>query len=239
MTRLLIALITGFTMLASVAMADTLAWRGPEHTLTVGLSDVDVAHLEMPESIANISVEDVEYVDILVVKGSSNRAFRMRSLLPKMATRVFMTGASGRTYILILTTDVPYRAFMQVVDGTELDDLARKAAEKFDMNDMIRAMVQDQDIPGVVRETHVIPNWFNGPGVSFELAEIWQSSLLTGLVVHVQNQYPSENEVNLPAITIPKTSEWGVLRKASMENMRLAPKGTPNDEGMLYLIFSR
>lgn len=239
MMRLFTALITIFTIFTTAAMADSLAWRGPEHTMTVGLSDVDVAHLEMPESIANISVEDVEYVDILVVKGSSNRAFRMRSLLPKMATRVFMTGASGRTYIMILTTDTPYRAFMQVVDGTQIDDIARKAAEKFDMNDMVRAMVQDQDIPGVVRETHVIPNWFKGPGVSFELAEIWQSSLLTGLVVHVQNMYPSENEVNLPAITIPKTSEWGILRKASMENMRLSPRGTPNDEGLLYLIFSR
>jgi len=239
MTRLFVVITTVFMMLATSAIADTIAWRGPEHTLAIGLSDVDAAQLEMPESIANISVEDASYVDILVIQNAGNRIFRMRSMLPKMATRIFMTGVSGRTYIMILTTDVPYRSFMQVVDGTKLDDLARKAAEKFDMNDMVRAMVQDQDIPGVVRETHVIPNWFKGPGVSFELAEIWQSSLLTGLVVHVQNMYPSQNEVNLPAITIPKTSEWGVLRKASMENMRLAPKGSPNDEGMLYLIFSR
>lgn len=224
---------------AAPVWADTIPWRGPEHTLTIGLSDIDVAHLEMPESVANISVEDPDYVDILVVKGSGNRAFRMRSMLPKMATRVFMTGVSGKTYIVILTTDIPYRAFMQVVDSTAIEDIARRAAEKFDMNDMIRAMVLDQDIPGVVRETHVIPDWFKGPGVTFELTEIWQSSLLTGLVVHAQNIYPAENEVNLPAITIPKTSEWGVLRKASMENMRLAPRGQPNDEGLLYLIFSR
>ena len=239
MKHLFIIFIAIFILFSWSANADTIAWRGPTHTLTIGLSDVDVAHLEMPESISNISIEDVEYVDILVVKGSANRAFRMRSLLPKMATRVFMTGASGRTYILILTTDIPYRSFVQVVDGTAIDDIARKAAEKFDMNDMIRAMVQDKDIPGVVRETHVIPNWFKGPGVTFELAEIWQSSLLTGLVVHVQNLYPTENEINLPAITIPKTSEWGILRKASMENMRLAPRGQANDEGLLYLIFSR
>lgn len=221
------------------AFADVIAWHGPTHTMTLGLAEEDISHVEFPEPIVNITLENSDYVDVLVVEGYNNRAFRMRSLLPKMATRMFLTGQSGNTYIVVVTTDVPYRSYVQIVNGTELEDIARKAGEKFDMNDLIRAMVMDQDVPGVLRETYVIPNWFQGPGLSFELTEVWQSSLLTGLVVHVSNLYPTPNEVNLPAVTIPKTGEWGVLRRAAMENMRLAPSGKPNDKGLLYLVFAR
>ena len=54
-----------------------------------------------------------------------------------------------------------------------------------------------------------------------------------------KNEYPMPNEVNLPAISIPKTGEWGVLRRAAMENMRLAAKGKPHDTGVMFLIFAR
>lgn len=223
----------------SAAYADSLVWRGPTHTLTIGLSQDDISHVEFPEEIVNITVEDQDYVDILVVQGYDNRAFRMRSLLPKMATRVFFTGQSGRTYIVVLTTDVPYRAYLEIVDGTKIEQAQRNLAKKFDANALIRAMANDTDIPGVVRETLVIPNWFKGAGVSFELSEVWQSSLLTGLVVHVKNEREIPSEVNLPAIMIPQTDEWGTLRKAAMENMRLNAAGRPGDKGIMYLVFAR
>jgi hypothetical protein len=236
--------VLGLAVLALVAatgpaMADTLQWKGPTHTLTIGLSEEDISHIEFPEDIINITVENPEYVDILVVEGYGNRAFRMRSLLPKMATRIFFTGNSSRTYIVVVTTDVPYRSYVQIVDGTRLNAIGQALSQKFGPNELIRAMAMDKEIPGVLRETHVIPNWFSGSGLTFELSEIWQTPLLTGLVVHVQNQFPTANEVNMPAITIPKTSEWGVLRSAAMENMRLAPRGMPNDKGVLFLVFSR
>jgi len=224
---------------ATMAQADTVQWKGPTHTLTLGLSEEDISHIEFPEDIINITVENPEYVDILVVEGYGNRAFRMRSLLPKMATRIFFTGASSKTYIVVVTTDVPYRSFIQIVDGTRLDTIGQALSKKFGANELIRAMAMDKDVPGVLRETHVIPNWFSGAGLSFELSEIWQTPLMTGLVVHVQNQFPTANEVNMPAIAIPKTSEWGVLRSAAMENMRLAARGMPNDKGVLFLVFSR
>jgi hypothetical protein len=227
-------------LFASVsAVADTLVWRGPTHTVTIGLSEDDIAHIEFPEEIINVTIENQDYVDILVVEGYANRAFRMRSMLPKMATRTFFTGASGKTYIAVLTTDVPYRAFLQIVDAAELDDVARKVAQQFGPHDLIRAMAMEQDIPGILRETHVIPDWFRGAGLSFDLSEVWQSATLTGLVVNVRNALNGPNEVNLPAITIPKTDEWGVLRQASMENMRLAPTGKQGDQGVLYLVFER
>ena len=227
------------SLVAGTAMADTMVWKGPTHTLTIGLNQDDISHVEFPEEIVNVTVENSDYVDILVVEGYNNRAFRIRSLLPKMATRVFMTGASGETYIAVLTTDIPYRSFVEVVDARQIDDIAQKIAKKFDSNDLIRAMSQDVDVPGVLRETYVIPNWFKGSGVVFELTEVWQSPKFTGLVVHVRNDYAVPNEVNLPAITIPKTSEWGALRKASMENMRLSPKGKPGDKGVMFLVFDR
>ncbi|MBI1308523.1 MAG: hypothetical protein GC129_01515 [Proteobacteria bacterium] len=219
--------------------ADTLVWQGPTKTLTIGLTQDDVSHVEFPEPITNVTLEDPSYVDILVVDGYNNRAFRMRSLLPKMATRMFLTGQSGNTYIVVLTTDVPYRSFLQVVNGLELDQVKRNISKNFGPHDLIRSMAQDEDIPGVNRETYVIPNWFRGNGMMFDLAEVWQSPQLTGLVVHVRNEYAKPNEVNLPAITIPKTDEWGVLRFASMENLRLAPAGQPGDKGVLFLVFLR
>ncbi len=221
------------------AQAETLVWRGPTHTLTIGLSEEDISHVEFPEKITNITVENPDYVDILVVEGYGNRAFRMRSMLSKMATRMFLTGASGKTYIVVATTDVPYHSFIQVADGTVIEDAARAAAKNFGPKDLIRAMAQEEEIPGVLRETYVIPGWFRGAGLDFELAEVWQSPQLTGLVVHVQNLYNTPNEVNLPAITIPQTDEWGVLRHAAMENMRLQAKGKKNDSGIMYLIFNR
>lgn len=239
MKKLIATLFICAFFFAAQAGAETLVWRGPTHTITIGLAEEDIAHVEFPEEIINITMENNDYVDILVVEGYANRAFRMRSLLPKMATRVFFTGASGKTYIAILTTDVPYRAFIQVADGTLLEDIARKAASKFDENDLIRAMASDSDIPGILRETYVIPSWFKGGGLAFDLAEVWQTSLLTGLVVQVKNELDGPNEANLPAITIPQTDEWGILYKAAMENMRLAPRGKAGDRGVLYLVFKR
>lgn len=236
-----VALFAG-VIAASVAMhanADVVTWNGPTHTITLGLSEEDISHIEFPEEIINITLENSDYVDILVVKGYANRGFRMRSLLPKMATRAFFTGQSGKTYIAVLTTDVPYRSFIQIVDGQDVEELQRKIAKKFDMNDLVKAMALDEDLPGVLRETHVVPGWFKGNGLTFDMSEVWQTAKLTGLVVHVQNEYPVANEVNLPAVTIPKTSEWGTLRKASMDNLRLAPRGKPNDKGVMYLVFSR
>ena len=238
MKKILLTLGLLFTTLAP-ALADTLVWNGPTHTITLGVNESDIAHIEFPEEIVNITVENSDYVDILVVQGYGNRAFRMRSLLPKMATRMFLTGASGNTYIAVATTDVPYRAFVEVVDGRELENKRIEIAKKFGISDFIRAMAEDSEIPGVLRETYVVPNWFKGAGLNFELSEVWQSPKYTGLVVHVQNEYTTLNEVNLPAISLPKTSEWGVLRQAAMENMRLAPKGKPNDKGVLFLIFER
>ena len=234
-------LLVGFIAVAAAlpALADTLIWRGPTHTVTLGLSEDDIAHVEFPEEIINVTIENQDYVDILVVEGYANRAFRMRSMMPKMATRTFFTGASGKTYIVVLTTDVPYRAFVQIVDAAALDDVARKVAQQFGPNDLIRAMAMEEDIPGILRETYVIPNWFRGAGLAFDLNEVWQSATLTGLVVDVRNMLNGPNEVNLPAITIPKTDEWGVLRQASMENMRLSPNGKAGDQGVLYLIFER
>jgi hypothetical protein len=237
MYKLLLAMALVFV--GTLAQAETIVWRGPTHTLTIGLSEEDIAHVEMPEPIVNVTVENQDYVDILVVEGYQNRAFRMRALLPKMATRMFLTGESGQTYIVIATTDVPYRAFLQVVDGKKVDDIARKVTREFKDTDLVRAMALDREIPGVLRETYVIPNWFQGAGLVFDLAEVWQSALMTGLVVHVRNDFTVPNEVNLPAVTIPRTDEWGELRYAAMENMRLAPRGKPNDKGILYLVFNR
>ncbi len=237
MKKLLSAL---FTLFVSVqALAFTMPWHGPTHTLTLGLSQDDIAHVEFFEPIVNITLENQDYVDVLVVEGYQNRAFRMRALLPQMATRAFFTGESGNTYIVVLTTDVPYRAFVKIADGEAITDVQRKAAMEFGATDLIRAMALDQDIPGVLRETYVIPSWFKGAGITFDLSEVWQSPTLTGLVVHVRNDQPRANEVNLPAVTIPQTDEWGTLRMASMENLRLAPSGRPNDRGILYLVFER
>ncbi len=235
----ILSLVLAFCFLATAGFAETLVWRGPTHTLTIGLNESDISHVEMPEPIINVTVEDQEYVDILVVEGYQNRAFRMRALLPKMATRVFMTGESGNTYVIILTTDVPYRAYLQVVDGKQIDDVARKVAKNFDATDIVRAMALDQDIPGVMRETYVVPNWFEGSGLVFDLAEVWQSATLTGVVVHVRNTFDVPNEVNIPAVTMPMTDDWGELRYGAMENMRLSPKGKPNDQGVMYLVFMR
>lgn len=239
MTMLLRCVILALALITMPAMADVLTWRGPTQSLTVGLTQDDIAHVEMPEPITNVTLENQDYVDVLVVEGYNNRAFRMRSLLPKMATRMFLTGNSGNTYILILTTDVPYRAFVQVVNGLDVDNVARKVAKKFGPNDLIRAMAKNTDLPGVQRETYVIPNWFKGGGLTFDLSEVWQSPKMTGVVVNVRNDTPAANEVNLPAITLPKTDEWGELRFAAMENLRMAPSGRPGDKGVLFLIFMR
>jgi hypothetical protein len=219
--------------------ADSLIWRGPTKPITIGLSQDDISHVEFPEPITNVTLENPDYVDALVVEGYNNRAFRMRSLLPKMATRMFLTGASGNTYIVILTTDIPYRSYMQVVNGLEIDEIARKASADFGPTDLVRAMALDAEVPGISRETYVVPNWFRGSSMSFDLAEVWQNAKLTGLVVHVRNEAPIPQEVNLPAVTIPKTSEWGQLRHASMENLRLNAMGQPNDKGILFLVFVR
>jgi hypothetical protein len=245
-SRLVSSLLKHFILASALTVAvvvsgwaDSMVWRGPTKPLTIGLSQDDISHVEFPEPITNVTLENPDYVDALVVEGYNNRAFRMRSLLPKMATRMFLTGASGNTYIVVLTTDVPYRAYLQIVNGLEIDNVKRKIAKNFGPMDMIRAMAQDSDVPGVSRETYVIPNWFRGSNMSFDLAEVWQTPQLTGLVVHVRNEAPQPNEVNLPAITIPKTSEWGTLRQASMENLRLAPAGQPNDKGVMFLVFVR
>ena len=224
---------------APLVRAENLVWQGPTKPLTIGLSPDDVTQLEMPESITNVMIENQDYVEVVVVEGYQNRVFRFRSLLPKMATRMFLTGASGNTYVIILTTDVPYRTIITVSNGLEQEEVRRRIARQFGPHDLIRAMNTDTSIPGVNRETYVIPNWFRGSGMSFDLAEIWQSPTLTGLVVHVRNDTPESNEVNLPAITIPRTSEWGTLRFASMENLRLAAQGEPNDKGVLFLVFIR
>ncbi|MCP5405701.1 MAG: hypothetical protein H6922_05725 [Pseudomonadaceae bacterium] len=226
-------------LLPLAAMADTMVWRGPTQSLTIGLTQDDIAHVEMPEPITNVTLENQDYVDVLVVEGYNNRAFRMRSLLPKMATRMFLTGASGNTYILILTTDVPYRAFLQVVNGLEIDNVARKISNKFGPHDLVRGMATNTDMPGVQRETYVVPNWFKGGGLTFDLSEVWQSPKLTGIVVNVRNDTPAANEVNLPAVTLPRTDEWGTLRYAAMENLRMAPAGRPGDRGVLFLVFMR
>jgi hypothetical protein len=236
--RKLLALLL-WVALPLAAMADTITWRGPTQPVTLGLTQDDIAQVEFPEPITNLTIENREYVDIVAVEGQGNRVFRMRSLLPKMATRMFMIGQSGNTYIVILTTDTPYSAFTTIVNGLEQDEVKKAIARQFGPHDLIRAMAKDDDIPGVNRETYVIPNWFRGSGVSFDLAEVWQSPLFTGLVVHVRNENPAPNEVNLPAITIPRTDEWGTLRLASMENLRLAPQGQPNDKGVLFLVFVR
>lgn len=238
MTHLLRLVAIAF-LLPLAAFADTMVWRGPTQSLTIGLSQDDIAHIEMPEAITNVTLENQDYVDVLVVEGYNNRAFRMRSLLPKMATRMFLTGASGNTYIVVLTTDVSYRAFVQVVNGLEVDNVARKVSKKFGPTDMVRGMATNTDMPGVQRETYVIPNWFKGGGLTFDLSEVWQSPKLTGIVVNVRNDTPAANEVNLPAITLPRTDEWGTLRYASMENLRLAPSGRANDRGVMFLIFVR
>ena len=221
------------------AEAEVVPWKGPTHTVTIGLNEEDISHVEFPETISNITLENPDYVDIYVVADRGNRAFRMRSLLPKMATRMFMTGASGNTYIVVLTTDVPYSAFVEVVDASKIDETKKLISNKFGPQDLVRAMAMDKDLPGVLRETHLIPDWFRGNGLTFELSEVWQTPLMTGLVVHVSNDRTEPNEVNLPAITIPRTDEWGVLRHAAMENMRLAPRGLPNDRGVLFLVFKR
>lgn len=231
--------LSAFIFISFAASADVVKWYGPTQTMTIGLSDTDISHVEFPEEITNITIENSDYVDVLVVEGYANRAFRMRSLLPKMATRAFLTGASGNTYIVILTTDVPYRSFVRVEDGNRLNEISSKISKQFNMTDLLRAMAEDTELTGVTRETHVIPNWFKGAGLSFELSEVWQTATLTGLVVHVKNEYTVPNEVNLPAVSLPKTSEWGTLRKAAMENMRLAARGKANDTGILYLMFAR
>ena len=224
---------------ASSAQAEVIPWRGPTHTITIGLSEEDISQVEFPEPINSVTIENPDYVDVLVVADRNNRAFRMRSMLPKMATRTFLTGQSGQTYVVVLTTDVPYNTFVEVVDASQADDLAEAVSREFGPRDLIRAMATDRDLPGVVRETHLIPEWFRGAGLVFELSEIWQSPKFTGLLVHVQNTRGQKNEVNIPALTIPRTNEWGVLRHAAMENMRLAANGKPNDEGMLFLVFKR
>ncbi|MFN7163026.1 MAG: hypothetical protein ACK5VJ_00690 [Pseudomonadota bacterium] len=238
-TALLSLLLITFGMLGISAQADSLVWRGPTKPVTIGLSQDDISHVEFPEPITNVTLENPDYVDALVVEGYNNRAFRMRSLLPKMATRMFLTGASGNTYIVILTTDIPYRSYLQVVNGLEIDEIQRKASANFGPVDLVRAMALDADVPGINRETYVVPNWFRGSNMSFDLAEVWQNPKLTGLVVHVRNEAPIPQEVNLPAVTIPKTSEWGQLRHASMENLRLNAAGQPNDKGILFLVFVR
>ena len=224
---------------AAPADAEVIPWRGPTHTITIGLSEEDISQVEFPEPINSVTIENPDYVDILVVADRNNKAFRMRSMLPKMATRAFLTGKSGQTYVVVLTTDVPYNTFVEVVDSSQADDLAQAVSREFGPQDLIRAMASDRDLPGVTRETHLIPEWFRGDGLVFELSEIWQSPKFTGLLVHVENNRNVENEVNIPALTIPRTNEWGVLRHAAMENMRLAPNGKPNDEGIMFLVFKR
>lgn len=237
--RRLPLLLIALLLFASSAFAETLVWRGPTKPITIGLSTTDYTQIMFPERIAHVVIEDPSYIDGKPLDGYNGRAIMFQSLLPKMATRGFFTGESGNTYIVILTTDVPYRTYLEVVDGIALDATKKSIAGKFAPSDLIRAMVKDDDVPGVTRETYVIPNWFRGSGMTFDLSEIWQSPSLTGLVVHVRNESQQPNEVNLPAIVIPKTSEWGNLRYASMENLRLAPAGQPNDKGILFLVFLR
>tara|TARA_Y100001960_G_scaffold284278_1_gene319939 strand:- start:2579 stop:3298 length:720 start_codon:yes stop_codon:yes gene_type:complete len=228
-----------FMLMITVAQAKSIKWEGDEDVLSIGLNMTDVSQVTFPEPIINITVEDPDYVDVLVVQGYGNKTFRMKSNYDNMATRMFLTGKSGNTYVVIVTTGVPYYAIVKIVDGTKINTIAKAIAKKLDENALIRAMALDKDVPGINRETHVIPNWFTGSNITFELSEIWQTPLLTGLVVHVQNNSSVVNEVNVPAISIPKTDEWGELRKASMENLRLEPYGKPGDKGLLFLVFTR
>jgi len=135
-------LVAGLLAQVNPAYADVIAWKGPTHTITLGLSEQDVTHVEFPEPIVNITVENPDYVDMLVVSGYNNKAFRMRSMLPKMATRIFFTGASQQTYVVVVTTDVPYRAFIQIVDSSKVDQVAQAMSKKFGPNDLIRAMAR-------------------------------------------------------------------------------------------------
>jgi|TARA_Y100001960_G_scaffold285513_1_gene322087 hypothetical protein len=235
----LLSVLAVLALSLTAANAKNIQWSGDTDVLSIGLNTTDVSQVTMPEPIINITVEDPDYVDVLVVQGYGNKTFRMKSNYERMATRMFLTGKSGNTYVVIVSTDTPYYAIVKIVDGTKIDKIGRAISQKLDENALIRAMALDKEIPGINRETHVIPNWFTGSGLSFELSEIWQTPLLTGLVVHVQNIEPKVNEVNIPAIYIPKTDEWGELRKASMENLRLEPYGKPNDKGLLFLVFTR
>lgn len=238
MKKILTALLV-FVLTITVAQAKTLKWEGDTDVLSIGINMTDVSQVTFPEPIINITVEDPDYVDVLVVQGYGNKTFRMKSNFENMATRMFLTGRSGNTYVAIVTTGVPYYAIVKIVDGTKINTIEKAIAKKIDENAIIRAMALDKDVPGINRETHVIPNWFRGSDLVFELSEIWQTPLLTGLVVHVQNTSRNLNEVNVPAINIPKTDEWGELRKASMENLRLEPYGKPGDKGLLFLVFTR
>jgi len=235
----LILLMASLTIFAVSAQAKSLKWEGDEDVLSIGVNTTDISQVTFPEPIINITVEDPDYVDVLVVQGYGNKVFRMKSNYDKMATRMFLVGKSGNTYVAIISTGFPYSAIVKIVDGTKIDEIGRAISKKLDANDLIRAMALDKDIPGINREVHVIPNWFKGSGVSFEMSEIWQTPLLTGLVVHVSNDLTRTNKVNLPAIYIPKTDEWGELRRASMENLELAPRGKQGDKGLLFLVFTR
>ncbi|PZP39333.1 MAG: hypothetical protein DI585_04450 [Pseudomonas fluorescens] len=239
MRRFKLFLTLAALLLPAFAHADTIVWRSPTKPLTIGLSTTDYTQVMFPEPIAAVVVEDPSYIDGKPLDGYNGRAIMFQSLLPKMATRAFFTGQSGNTYVVILTTDVPYRTYLEIVDGVALKQTQQSVASKMGPLDMVRAMAQDADVPGITRETYVIPNWFRGSGMTFDLSEVWQSPTMTGLVVHVRNENPQPNEVNLPAIVIPKTTEWGNLRFASMENLRLAPVGQPNDKGVLFLVFIR
>ncbi|MCP4355347.1 MAG: hypothetical protein GY793_06875 [Proteobacteria bacterium] len=235
----LILLVASLTILAFSAQAKSLNWEGDEDVLSIGVNTTDISQVTFPEPIINVTVEDPDYLDILIVKGYGNKVFRMKSNYDKMATRLFMIGKSGNTYVVIISTDLSYSAIVKIVNGTRIDKIGRAISKKLDANDLIRAMALDKDIPGINREVHVIPNWFKGSGISFELSEIWQTPLLTGLVVHVKNDLTRETDVNLPSLYIPKTDEWGELRKASMENLKLAPRGKAGDKGLLFLVFTR
>lgn len=238
MKKILSALVV-FMFVATVAQAKTLKWEGDENVLSLGVNTTDVSQVTFPEPIINITVEDPDYLDVLVVQGYANKTFRMKSNYDNMATRMFLTGKSGNTYVAVISTGISYHAIVKIVDGTKINEIGQAISSKLDENALIRAMSLDKDIPGINRETHVVPNWFTGTGLEFELSEIWQTPLLTGLVVHVQNTYTKINEVNIPAIYIPKTDEWGELRKASMENLKLEPYGKPGDKGLLFLVFTR
>jgi len=238
MRRILALLVLASAALAP-AWADTLVWNGPTKPLTIGLSTSDYTQIMFPEPIDHVVVEDPSYIDGKQLDGYNKRAIMFQSLLPKMATRAFFTGQSGNTYIVILTTDVPYRTYIEVLNGLEQDMVKRSIATGMGPHDLVRAMATDTEVPGLARETYVIPNWFRGNGMTFDLSEIWQSPTMTGLVVHVRNENPQPTEVNLPAILIPKTTEWGSLRFAAMENLRLAPAGQANDKGILFLVFLR
>lgn len=236
---ILLALLAGAFAVTPPLMADTLVWRSPTKPLTIGLSTSDYTQVMFPEPIKAVTLENPSYIDGKPLDGYNGQAIMFQSLLPKMATRGFFVGQSGNTYILILTTDVPYRTYIEIVDGVALKQMKESIASQMAPHDLVRAMAMDTDVAGITRETYVIPNWFRGSGMTFDLSEVWQSPTMTGLVVHVRNENPTPNEVNLPAIVIPQTSEWGNLRFASMENLRLAPAGQPNDKGVLFLIFLR